>query len=195
MAIATVSGLAESDRAARDPRGERFALEVLHHQEIDVGFVTDVVQRADVRMAQRRDRARLALEPLLHLGVVSPMRRQHLDGDRSRQPRVRGFVDFAHAAGADRGDDFVGSESSARAQRHVISPLFGTPRSSDGPRSGRYSPARQSWCGAPARRALARRGDEVRRERGDPTGSRVAARNARGVLMKNRWPSAETSHR
>jgi hypothetical protein len=35
-----------------------------------MGVMTDVVQDADVRVAQRRDGSRLALEPLLHLGVA-----------------------------------------------------------------------------------------------------------------------------
>ncbi len=66
-------GFADANRTAGNPGGERFALEVLHDEEIDAAFVTDVVQRADVRIAQRRNRARLAFEPLLHLGVVRPM--------------------------------------------------------------------------------------------------------------------------
>jgi hypothetical protein len=38
-------------------------------------------------------------------------RRQHLDRDGSIKPRIVRFVDFAHAAGANGGDDFVGAET------------------------------------------------------------------------------------
>ena len=63
-------------------------------------------------MLQRRDGLRFALEALLHLRVGDPMRRQHFDRDGARQTRVGGFVDLAHAAGADGSDDFVRAEAS-----------------------------------------------------------------------------------
>ena len=62
--------------------------------------MADVVERADVRMIERRDRARLALEALAQLRVGRERRRQDLDRDRAVEPRVAGAVDFAHAAGA-----------------------------------------------------------------------------------------------
>ena len=56
--------LAERQLAAPQPRGQRLAIEVFHHQEVDAILVTDVEQRTDVGMRQRRDRARLAIEAL-----------------------------------------------------------------------------------------------------------------------------------
>ena len=50
--------------------GERLAFEVLHDQECRCpSCFADVVQRADVRMIERGDRARLALEALAQLRV------------------------------------------------------------------------------------------------------------------------------
>ena len=60
----------QRQRAAREPVGERLALEQLHDQEVDA-FVADVVERADVRMVELRDRLRLALEAQLELRVAA----------------------------------------------------------------------------------------------------------------------------
>jgi len=49
---------------------QRFAFEILHHEEIEPILVPDVVQRADVRVIEARDGARFALQPLAQLGVV-----------------------------------------------------------------------------------------------------------------------------
>ena len=74
-------------------------------------------QRADVRMVQRGDGLRFALEALLAFRNRSrQVRREHLDGDRAVQPRVGRLVDLAHAAGAERREDLVGPESGAGLQ-------------------------------------------------------------------------------
>ena len=68
--MATFSASSSGSAPRRDPRGQRLAFQVLHHQEVDAVLVADVVQRADVRMVQRGDGLRFALEALLHLGVL-----------------------------------------------------------------------------------------------------------------------------
>ena len=62
--------------------------------------LADVVERADVRMAQLRDRLRFALEPCCPRDRPRDAR-QDLDGDRAIQAGVARLVDLAHAAGAD----------------------------------------------------------------------------------------------
>ena len=52
--------LLERQRPFRQFVRQRFALEQLHHQVV----LADVVQRADVRVIERRDRLRLTLEAL-----------------------------------------------------------------------------------------------------------------------------------
>ncbi len=54
-------------RALQQPIGQRFALEILHDEELHVFLEPHVVERADVRMVQRGDRAHLALEALAAL--------------------------------------------------------------------------------------------------------------------------------
>ena len=83
--------------------------EVLQHQVVR----SYVVHLADVGMVERRDRARLALEPL------AVLRRQLLDRDDAVEPGVEGFVDFAHAAGPNQGLDFVRAEVGSGRQRHI----------------------------------------------------------------------------
>ena len=65
------------------------SFEVLHHQEVDAVLVSDVVERADVRMLKRGDGARFALEALPEIGVGGERRGQDLDGDRAIEPESR----------------------------------------------------------------------------------------------------------
>jgi hypothetical protein len=81
-------------------------------------MMTDVVQRADVRMIQRCNRLCFALEALPHLRIVGPVRRQHFDRHGALEPRIAGAIDLAHSAGANQLDDLEGAESSAACQCH-----------------------------------------------------------------------------
>ena len=54
----------ERNRTALQALGKRLALEELHDQVGHAVFLTDVVNRADVRVTETGDRARFALEPL-----------------------------------------------------------------------------------------------------------------------------------
>ena len=80
-------------------------MQQLHRDEaLPVPFV-DVEDGADVGMIQRRGQPRLALETPDRVHVPRQRRRQELDCDRPRQPRVLRLVDDAHAAAAERADD------------------------------------------------------------------------------------------
>jgi hypothetical protein len=46
------------------------------------------------------------------------MRRQNLDRDRTLQPSISRAIDLAHAARAQRGDDFIRPEFRARGEGH-----------------------------------------------------------------------------
>ena len=70
-------------------------------------MLADVVERADVRMIERRDRAGFALEALGERALDG------LDGDVAIEPDVVGAIDVAHAAGSGGVDDFVRSEACA----------------------------------------------------------------------------------
>jgi len=96
--------------AAGQPLGEGLTLEIFEHEEVDTALVADVVERADVRVIERRDRARLAVEALAQLRICGEGLGQHLDGDRPIEPRIARPIDLAHPAGADGADYFIGTE-------------------------------------------------------------------------------------
>ena len=101
----------ERRAAARRGRpAQRLPFEILEHEEVDAVLMPDVVQRADVRMIERRDRARLALEALAQLRIRRERRRQDLDRHRAIEPRIARPIDLAHATRADERDDFIGAE-------------------------------------------------------------------------------------
>ncbi len=98
--------------------GEGLSLEMLHDEKqhrllvrsVGIRRVADVVQPADVRMRQRRDRPGFPLEAQAGIRVGRDARRQDLDGHRAVEADVTRSVDLAHAAGADQLDDLVGSK-------------------------------------------------------------------------------------
>ena len=73
----------------------------------------------DVRMVQRREDFRFALESRQPLGIAGHRRRQHLDGDAALQIGVGRPIDLAHAARADLGGDFIRTEAGADCEGHV----------------------------------------------------------------------------
>ena len=79
----------------------------------DAAGLFEAVDGGDVRMVQRRERLRFALEPREAIGIAGERVRQDLDRDVAIQLRVARAVDLAHAAFADRRDDFVDAEAGA----------------------------------------------------------------------------------
>ena len=97
----------ERQRPVVDPVLQRLAVEELHRDErLALGLV-DVVHRADVRVVERRGRARFALEALERTGLARQFVGQELQGDRAIEPHVLGLVDDAHAATAEAFRDLV----------------------------------------------------------------------------------------
>jgi hypothetical protein len=70
----------------------------------------DIVKRANVRVIQGGDRARLAVEALTELRVGRERGRQHFDRDDAIEARVARLVDFPHAARTKGGLDLVGAQ-------------------------------------------------------------------------------------
>ena len=90
-----------------DPAAERLALEQLHHENAPALVDADVVDRADVRMIERRRDPRFALEAVGDVGRQLDALRQQLQRDVTAEARVDGLVDDAHSAGAELPDDAV----------------------------------------------------------------------------------------
>ena len=70
-------------------------------------------------MRERGHRLGLAVETRERNGIGGKMRGQDLDRDESIELGIERPVYLAHAAGAERRDDFVRSETGSCGQRHV----------------------------------------------------------------------------
>ena len=99
-------------RASR--RGEScrraFRLDELENQEPDLVRFLESVNGADVRMIQRRERARFAIEPREPAGITRERVRQDLDRDLAAELAVARAVDLAHAADADQRLHLIAAE-------------------------------------------------------------------------------------
>jgi hypothetical protein len=88
--------VSERRRAPVEPGGERFSFQELQDQVIESVLPTHVVEGADVRMAQLRDGASFAFEPLARLRRIGKMRRQDLDRHVAIETRIARSINFAH---------------------------------------------------------------------------------------------------
>jgi hypothetical protein len=92
----------------------RFSFDQLHHQRA----IFHSIDRGDVRVVQRGQHFRFALEARHALGIASERFRQNFDRHVALQFRVAGSIHFAHAARADGGQNFVGAQASSGSQGH-----------------------------------------------------------------------------
>ena len=206
ISMPNVQRLLNRQRPARQPRGQRLALEQFHHQERHVDAVdrrrADVVQRADVRMVQAGDAARLALEPLARVGIGGGLASRGPSGRRCDRAACRGPCrprpsrrrqgareSRTHPAGClQPGASSVrGVRSSSRACRAPVSPeSVGASRcaaSSDS--TSRRIASSPSLCSRRKRRPLVRRSlQRALKQRANPRP--VRRRDHRGLPRSSR---------
>jgi hypothetical protein len=115
------------ETAVRDQLRQRLAVDELHRDERSPVRRADLVDRADVRMVERRGGARLSQEAGLVGGVRIGTGVDELDGDQAVQTLVVGPVDHAHAAGAEAGLDPVVAERLANHGAFCNWPLLPAP--------------------------------------------------------------------
>ena len=108
------TNLVQRHRTFAQPLGQSFSFEKLHHQIVGAILRANVVELADVRMVQRRNRPRLALHALFQLRRRRKMRGENFDRDRAVEARVAGAIHFSHAARAEQRLNFVWTEFRAR---------------------------------------------------------------------------------
>src|SRR5271167_1127612 len=116
--------LSSWERALRDARGQRLAFEIFHHQVLDAVLIADVVEHADVRMAEAGNGARLALEALANFGRVGYALREDFDGDGAVQAGIAGAIDFSNASCAEERFNLVWTELGARGEWHSRARLY-----------------------------------------------------------------------
>jgi hypothetical protein len=112
-----VDDLAPRARPGPRPCLERATVDKLCDEVLAAIHLADVVDRKDMRVIERRERMRFALEAGQPIGVRGEQRRQDFDRHLARQLRVAREIDLAHAAGAQDIDDFVRAEAIAAVQR------------------------------------------------------------------------------
>ena len=105
-------------RSAREARRERLPGQQFHDEEIHPVLLAHVMNRADVRVIERRDGAGLPLEAFPPLGISGHGRRQHFDGNITPEPGIVRPIDLAHPACAERAADHVWSERGAVLECH-----------------------------------------------------------------------------
>ena len=79
------------------------------------------VDLRDARVIEGGEDLRLTLEARDALGIAREGLGQRFDGDVAAEARVPGAVDLTHAAGPERGDHVIGTDTGAGRQRHVES--------------------------------------------------------------------------
>ena len=85
---AVPKGLLEWQGASLQPLGKRVAFDVLHNEEVDAVLISDIVERADMRVVELRDDFGFALEALLALRAFGEMLREHFDGNGALKASV-----------------------------------------------------------------------------------------------------------
>src|SRR5262249_2669262 len=107
---------------ARDTIGQRVALDELDHERGRSGRLFQAVDLRDVRMVERRERLRLALEAHHAIAVARKRLEQDLQGNVTMERRVACTIDLTHSAFAQFGEDFECAEARTRGQRHLSRP-------------------------------------------------------------------------
>ena len=94
--------LAPCPRFGSSPRAERSTIDELGHQVVAALELGGLVDRDNVGMIERRERAHFATESMARL-IALDRSQQELDRDRPVQPGVGRSIDLAHATRADHG--------------------------------------------------------------------------------------------
>jgi hypothetical protein len=98
--------LVERNRPAGEAFGEICSLHEFHDQRGRGACLFEAVDLRDVRVIQRRQRFRLALEPHQPIGIAGERFRQHLQRDVAIEFAVARPIHLAHSACPERAEDF-----------------------------------------------------------------------------------------
>ena len=99
--------LAQGSAPSLELRAQLLAFQQFGDDERRAIVRADVVNGQDVRMIERRGRARFLLEAAQPVSVFGERGGQNLDCDFAVEARVTRAVDFAHPARAELGDDTI----------------------------------------------------------------------------------------
>src|SRR5215203_990289 len=109
--------LSDRKRASCDAIGERRPLDELEDESATaVGFF-DAVNRGDVWMVQRRERACFTFEADHTVRIRHPFAGQDLDRDFAAKPAIAGAVDLSHPTGSEEALHLVATDAAADQRR------------------------------------------------------------------------------
>ena len=111
--------LVDRHRPLRQPFRERLPFDELEHESFDTAGFHEPVDRADVRMVERREKLGFPLEPRQPLGVLRDRLGEDFDREVPVQLGIPGPVDLAHPSRSERRQDFVGTELRSGSERHL----------------------------------------------------------------------------
>ena len=115
--------LAAGNASFGNPFSQGRSLDEFHHDCLDASGIFYAVESRDVGMVQRGKGSRLLLETCDTVGFLRHRRWKHLDSDLALQFYIPRQVHISHAARADEGDDFVGTDVlSGQIGGEVVSP-------------------------------------------------------------------------
>ena len=110
--------LVERQGAICEPIRQCRAFDQFHHDRADAIRLFEAVDGGDVRMIQRGERLRFPLETHQAIGSGGEEFGQDLQRNIATEPGVACLVDLAHAARAERGEDFVRAKACAGSEGH-----------------------------------------------------------------------------
>ena len=99
--------LSQRNRPECDSVCERRPIDQLQHQRRRAVRLFEAIDSGDVRVTERGEHLRFALEPRQAVRIECEQRGQDLQGDFAIELRVAGAVHVAHGARTKRGEDFV----------------------------------------------------------------------------------------
>ncbi len=111
--------LVERNRSTRDSLCEILPFDEFENERGDAAGLFEAMDVGDVRVIERGEHLRFAAEPREAIGITRDRWQQDFDRDVAIQLGVTSAKDFAHAACADRGEDFVGTEARAGSERQM----------------------------------------------------------------------------
>ena len=101
-----------------DPIRQRVALDQFEDERVSLTAVLEPINRPNVRVVERGQHLRLALETGDAIRITCEGFRQDLQRDLAIQLGIARAIHLAHAARSEGGTNFVRAEASAGEQRH-----------------------------------------------------------------------------
>jgi hypothetical protein len=110
----------QRNRSASDAIRQRLSVDELEHEGSDAAAFFEPVDRGDVRMLERGEHARLALEAGEPVGIAGEDFRENLQRDVAFEPRIAREIDFAHAARTDQRLNTINADADSTRERGHI---------------------------------------------------------------------------